>query len=1186
MRLGSYELVRRLSSGPDGAAYEARQGGTGDPLELRDLSEIREVPGRWEQLRSRVTLLRKINEPALRPLIDADLEGPRPFLVLPAARLCLADHLREDGALSPPKAKDMIARFASLLVFAHRLGLTHGAISPARVSFDPETGYCLELTGTNAGDPAALGALDRSCASPEAGPEGPVSPLADIYALGALWCCALTGLPAPGPGGGEDTNVDADPPRPQAEGVGECEEDELRRRMCSRDPDARPSAWEVAVALRALGDAGGAAAKTTGDETSSQGMRGSAPVPKTLGRYELGEVLGRGGMGVVYRARDLGGGEPVALKVLHGDLAGETQMLHRFRREARLLSQLDNPFIARFVELNEDAGFVYLVMELAEGRSLLDILRERKRLGEDEALAIAADVARALADVHALGVVHRDVKPENIILQSTDEAGAHRVVLCDFGIARRADDESVAITRTGAAVGTPAYMSPEQCEGKDVDARTDVYALGATLFGMLAGRPPFRGDGPGAVMAKQIRDPAPDLATLQPEIRPAIASLVARTLEKAPDARPADGGELLEAIERVRRGGVERIHAHPHKPDTPDGERIVPYPLELDLDATPEDLWPLIADTDRVNRAAGLEAIDWKRVAGDEGVETYGHMEAIGMQIRWREHPHEWIAPERFGVLREYSEGPFRWLRSTVELRRREGGGTSLRHVLEIAPRGVIGRTAARVEIGFRVRRAFARVYRRIDWFLAMRTRRERGPSGLLPDPFEDPGRLSAAARERLAKVHARLGEHGIDQAVADRLCAHLEHKPAQAVARLRPRVFARDHGFDEGEVIDACLVAAYEGALVLRWDVLCPSCRIASTVVDTLAELRQHGDCEACNIRFELDLSRSVEMVFAAHPQIREVEAGIYCIGGPGHFPHVVAQVRLAPGERFDADLRLEEGLYRVTGRELPSAWPFRVTSSALLSSWEVELRPGLTPQVPRALGLGSQRLVLTNELGVEVAVRIERMVARDDAVTAAAAASLPLFRRLFAGEVLAPGRLVSVSKVVLLLAQPDDVEALYEHPNEMDAYAVLAGLHQEVDDCARAEGGTVVKIHGDGILASFVDPVAAFRAARALADDRTDLRVAVHAGAAVATTMNDRLDYFGRTVRRVGAIAAAAGGPGLILGEEIASDPAVRGLLGPTAKEASAFSSAGILAQRFTSASGERGVERAPLGAPTQLS
>ncbi|MBZ0118593.1 MAG: protein kinase, partial [Sandaracinaceae bacterium] len=439
-----------------------------------------------------------------------------------------------------------------------------------------------------------------------------------------------------------------------------------------------------------------------------------------LGPYELLDELGAGGMGRVYRARDAASGAPIALKILDPHWAKDPEALTRFEREARILARVQSPFIARFIEAGSWLGQHYLAMELVPGLSAQKILRQRGPMSSAAVLSIGACVGRALAEVHALGLVHRDVKPGNVIVHTGPSPGAEpgsepdperpRAKLCDFGIARSVSDGE-ALTVAGTP-GTPYYMAPEQVRGELVDARADVYALGATLFELASGQPPYTGEGM-AVMLAHVTDPVPDLRARRPDVAPELASIVTRALAKEPGERFQDAREMLEAIETALHGEAVREDALPQPIDLA-GTPVV-YDNAWDLVSAPAELWPHVSNTERLNRAIGLDDVAWELSPGDGGPVRNGTLRAAGMVLRWKENPFEWVAPHRLGVVREHSQGPFEWLRNTVVLTPREGGGTTLRHTIEIKPRGIVGRLAAGIEVGLRMRRALERVYRRID---------------------------------------------------------------------------------------------------------------------------------------------------------------------------------------------------------------------------------------------------------------------------------------------------------------------------------------------------------------------------------------------------------------------------------------------------------------------------------------
>ncbi|HEY0478524.1 MAG TPA: serine/threonine-protein kinase [Kofleriaceae bacterium] len=273
---------------------------------------------------------------------------------------------------------------------------------------------------------------------------------------------------------------------------------------------------------------------------------------EVIGSYRIVSELGKGGMGMVYRAEHVQLGRPAALKMLHAPLSSDASIVQRFFNEARAASAIDHPGIVEIYDFGTHRdGRAYIVMALLRGESLEHRLRRGPVSPHDGATIIAQAVA-ALAAAHARGIVHRDLKPDNLFLVPNDlMPGGLQVKLLDFGIAKLADEQTAGFkTQTGALMGTPAYMSPEQCMGSaDLDHRTDIYAVGCILFHLFCGRPPFVStQGTGVMIAAHIRDAAPDPRSFQPQLPAALAMIVLRCLEKDPAARFQTATELRNAL--------------------------------------------------------------------------------------------------------------------------------------------------------------------------------------------------------------------------------------------------------------------------------------------------------------------------------------------------------------------------------------------------------------------------------------------------------------------------------------------------------------------------------------------------------------------------------------------------------------------------------------------------------------
>ena len=289
--------------------------------------------------------------------------------------------------------------------------------------------------------------------------------------------------------------------------------------------------------------------RATNEERDGQGMTTRRLLSE---RYELGETLGYGGMSEVHRGRDVRLDRDVAVKVLRADLARDPQFQHRFRREAQNAAALNHPAIVAVYDTGETASeygpLPYIVMEFVDGRTLRDIVKTEGPMGEQRAMETMADVCAALDFSHRNGIIHRDVKPANVMITT---AGAVKVM--DFGIARALADGQ-GVTQTAAVIGTAQYLSPEQARGEQVDARSDVYAAGCVLYELITGDPPFTGDSPVAVAYQHVReDPIPP-SHQNPDVSAAVDAIVLKAMSKNPANRYQSAAEMRSDLIRVLSG--------------------------------------------------------------------------------------------------------------------------------------------------------------------------------------------------------------------------------------------------------------------------------------------------------------------------------------------------------------------------------------------------------------------------------------------------------------------------------------------------------------------------------------------------------------------------------------------------------------------------------------------------------
>jgi eukaryotic-like serine/threonine-protein kinase len=289
-------------------------------------------------------------------------------------------------------------------------------------------------------------------------------------------------------------------------------------------------------------------------------------------RYRLGERIATGGMGAVYRAVDETLDRQVAVKALRRELADDPTFLERFRREARAAAGLSHPGVAGVYDYGELGGQPFIVMELIEGETLAERLAARGRLPWQEAFAIGEQVAAALAAAHAHGLVHRDVKPANILLGRDG-----RAKVTDFGIAQAA--QAATLTRTGMVLGSANYVAPEQAKGGHVGPAADLYSLGCVLFEAVTGETPYRGGNLVAIATQHVSAPVPDARAHRPDLPPEAAALITRALQKDPAGRFPSGAAMAAALAAARHGAGDPRHDPGDPRHGAGGTRVLPAPV-------------------------------------------------------------------------------------------------------------------------------------------------------------------------------------------------------------------------------------------------------------------------------------------------------------------------------------------------------------------------------------------------------------------------------------------------------------------------------------------------------------------------------------------------------------------------------------------------------------------------------
>jgi class 3 adenylate cyclase len=593
-----------------------------------------------------------------------------------------------------------------------------------------------------------------------------------------------------------------------------------------------------------------------------------------------------------------------------------------------------------------------------------------------------------------------------------------------------------------------------------------------------------------------------------------------------------------------------RSRNHPPASTTSDTMRYPEfhYRWEYFLQANPETLWPLVADTNRFNRDTGVPTIQRRDVPGEPLANARRRLRLFrfGVPVEWEEEPFEWVRPFRFGVSRRYSSGPVAEMRTLADLTPLEDGRTKLVYEVWARPRNPLGLIGIPVQIGILSERAFRAAFKRYERFAV------RGQTELdIPGEAE----FVPGGRNRLNRAREAMLADGALPEVVDRMASTLESGDSMTLARIRPYQLADHWGAPRNSVLEHALLATRHGMLELQWDVLCPQCRGAKMVAPSLGKITNTVHCDTCNIDFGVNFERSVELTFRPNAAIRHTEVGEFCIAGPQTTPHVVVQQLIPAGGWRTVRPVLEPGRYRLRTLGLRGSESIQVVPGGVE---EVSLRANTIDGWPGGeLELApNPELTLRNATESEQLFILERTAWNDQATTAAEVTVLQLFRDLFANEALRPGEQISVGSLTIIFTDLRGSTRLYNEIGDAPAFGLVMNHFDVLRAAISAEGGAVVKTIGDAVMAVFRRPAPAIRAmlnaqtllseAAAEQGERAlKLRAGIHFGPCIAVTLNDRLDYFGSTVNLAARLEGFSSGGDVVISDTVHKDPEVMELL-----------------------------------------
>ncbi len=566
------------------------------------------------------------------------------------------------------------------------------------------------------------------------------------------------------------------------------------------------------------------------------------------------------------------------------------------------------------------------------------------------------------------------------------------------------------------------------------------------------------------------------------------------------------------------------------------------YDIHLDLKSSPVELWPFAADTGRFNLDSGLPPVEQITDAADilPGARRLQFYFAGFYKWVWDEEPFEWVFPYRFEVIRHYKQGPFAKMRVVLTMSDRPAGGTHLRYEVWIQAAHLFGDIGVQLQFGLlNGPLTIQKIFRKYDEII------QRGGS------YYDIGgraRFASGGRERLWAAKQTVVQNEGDLPILYQVVNLLEHADDLALQRLRPYQLADFWKLPRRQVLEVFLRATRAGILDMRWELLCPSCRGVGASHTSLSDVHHNAHCDSCDIDYNVNFDRQVEVVFRPNPTVRIIPAQLqYCLAGPQTGPHIVVNQMVSVGETIDVTAPLAAGRYSLTASGLPGELPVLASSDG---SAEQRITADEAGWPEGELQLGTHpRLQLVNLTALPQKFSLKRAAWRDDAATAADVTSLQLFRDLFSREALRAGEEIQISSVTLMFTDLRDSTRLYRQIGDAPAFGRVRQHFDLLEQAIAAEGGAIVKTIGDAVMAVFRQPAAALRAIEIAhksivaleGKPALEMKAGIHTGPCIAVTLNERLDYFGSTVNIAARLPGLAEGREVVFSNEIKADPEV---------------------------------------------
>jgi len=576
------------------------------------------------------------------------------------------------------------------------------------------------------------------------------------------------------------------------------------------------------------------------------------------------------------------------------------------------------------------------------------------------------------------------------------------------------------------------------------------------------------------------------------------------------------------------------------------------YREERHFAQPPEAIWPFVADTARVNELTGSPTYKVEERPDAQGrVHRFASIGLGPIRLKWEEGYGEWEENRRIVQVRNFINGPIRRFQAAAELFP-EVGGCRLVFSSEIECVGLLG-WLAKVS-GIMGREGDKRLAV-IERLIAEGAAADRLPG------FSAREAAKPAARRRLAALTRELERDPDSHGLASRLSEYLLHAPALALRGIRPLGVARVWRTNPEHVVELFLAAQRVGILAMGWELLCPRCRGAKARVEHLHDLPKGAHCSSCNIDYERNFSRNVELTFRPEPWLRPLPQGEFCLLGQGSTPHVKFQVEVAPHASSSFALTLRPGPYRFRTVEAGGEADAAVVDGMI---------PEITATGSEIAATGRRQkdeFVVNNETDRPLMFVVEDREWAKDALTGERVIAMPAFRRLCPEQLLRPGDDADISRIAIVFTDLQGSTRLYDELGDANAYRLVRDHFTFLSERVQAHNGFIVKTVGDAVMAAFHDPADAVRAVLVIQDEVADfnrgrgdagivLKLGLHVGPCIAVTVGDLLDYFGSAVNTASRLEHQCRGGEVIISQAVLADPEAReALAGRTSTEDSAM-------------------------------